>query len=47
MIDLRYPSGATPLDPDEIEGLLPDHIQMQGELNAWEQTNILYAEAWV
>jgi len=36
----------TPLDPDEAEGLIPDHIQTVGELNLWEQTNILRAEEW-
>jgi Fic-DOC domain mobile mystery protein B len=36
----------TPLDPDEAEGLIPGHIQTVGELNLWEQTNILGAEEW-
>ena len=38
--------GNTPLDPDEAEGLIPDHIQTLGELNLWEQTNIHSAEEW-
>ena len=29
---LTYPSGATPLDPNEIEGLIPDYITTQREL---------------
>ena len=33
--------GATPLDPDELEALIPGHISTQGELNAWEQRNII------
>lgn len=37
--------GTTPLDPDEAEGLIPD-LQTRGELNAWEQANILKAERW-
>lgn len=37
--------GATPLDPDEAEGLIPE-LLTRGELNAWEQTNILRAEQW-
>ncbi|MDF2866699.1 MAG: hypothetical protein K0S11_169 [Gammaproteobacteria bacterium] len=35
MIKIHYPSGATPLEPDEIAGLIPD-VQNQAELNAWE-----------
>ncbi|EIJ35037.1 mobile mystery protein B [Thiothrix nivea] len=41
-----YPPGATPLDPDEAEGLLAGHITTQGDLNTWEQTNILHGELW-
>lgn len=41
-----YPEGATPLDPDEVEGLIPNHITTQTQLNEWEQANILEAEAW-
>ena len=37
MIILRYPPGATPLDPSELEGLKLPHITTQGELNRWEQ----------
>lgn len=44
MIKLIYPEGATPLDLDEIEELIPQHIHLQSELNEWEQTNILHAE---
>lgn len=35
--------GATPLDPSELEGLIPDYITTQGELNALERENILDA----
>lgn len=41
-----YPDGATPLDPDEAEGLIPNHITTQAQLNEWEQSNILEAEMW-
>jgi Fic-DOC domain mobile mystery protein B len=37
--------GATPLDEDEAEGLIPD-LHTRGELNAWELVNILKAEGW-
>ncbi len=38
--------GATPLDPDELEGLIPPHITTQGELNEWEQSNIIKGQDW-
>lgn len=41
-----YPPGATPLDPNEVEGLIPDYITTQGELNALERENILEASNW-
>lgn len=43
----EYPDGATPLDPDEANGLIPGHIATQGQLNEWEQANILEAEKWL
>lgn len=42
----HYPDGSTPLDPDEIEELVPSHITRQDELNEWEQENIIKAEIW-
>ena len=44
-IDLIYPDGATPLDPDEILGLKPGLIT-RGELNAFEQANIASSLIW-
>lgn len=44
---LEYEPGATPLDPDEINGLIPLHITTQGQLNEWEEENILSAENWL
>lgn len=43
----KYPEGATPLDPNESTGLIPDHITTQADLNEWEQANILEAETWL
>lgn len=43
----EYPEGATPLDLDEINGLIPEHITTQQQLNEWEQMNILEAEKWM
>ena len=45
-MDLKYPTGATPLDPDETAGLLLSHITTREELNHWEQMNIGEAEEW-
>ena len=41
------PVGASPIDTDEAEGLIPGHIQTRDELNAWEQQNIIEAARWV
>ena len=41
------PEGATPLDPDEAEGLIPTHITVRGELNAWETVNIIEGVQWL
>lgn len=45
-LKLEYPPGATPLDPEEAEGLIPKHIVTQGQLNEWELHNILDGERW-
>jgi fido (protein-threonine AMPylation protein) len=42
-----YPEDATPLDPDEAQGLLLSHITSRNELDRWEQENIAEAEARV
>jgi len=39
--------GATPLDPNEVDGLLPSHISTQEELNEYEQNNIRHAATWL
>lgn len=48
MTDLfvKYPPGATPLNPNEIAGLKLSYISTQRELNAAEQDNILQGETW-
>jgi Fic-DOC domain mobile mystery protein B len=47
MIEFNYPEGATPLNADEVEGLLPTHITTRAELDRWEQDNINEALAWI
>lgn len=44
---LEYPEGATPLDPDEMEGLKYPHIDMRKELDEIEQQNIQDGYNWL
>lgn len=46
-LQITYPPGATPLDPDELAGLIPDYITTQGELNELGQKNIEQAVIWL
>jgi len=41
------PEGATPLDPDELEGLKFKHITTRGELDELEQSNIQSGLLWL
>jgi len=41
------PAGATPLDPDEKQGLKFKHITTRGELDELEQANIEQGLAWL
>lgn len=41
------PEGATPLTPEEREGLIPAQVMLRRELNELEQENILDANLWV
>jgi len=45
-MNFDYPPGATPIDPDEADGLLLSHITSRSELDRWEQDNIAEAETW-
>ena len=45
-IKIEYLPGTTPLDPNELNGLIPDYITTQGELNILEKANILEAQLW-
>ena len=40
------PNQATPLAPEEIEGLIPSHVTWRSELNELEQQNIIAASVW-
>jgi Fic-DOC domain mobile mystery protein B len=45
-LNMVYTPGQTPLDTDEAAQLIPKHITTQGDLNEWEQANILRALPW-
>src|ERR1035437_2651919 len=45
--NLKYPPGATPLDPNELNGLKHKHITTQAELNELEQANIQSGLLWL
>ena len=42
----EYSPGATPLSPEELNGLIPSFVTTQGALNEFEQANILHGMAW-
>jgi Fic-DOC domain mobile mystery protein B len=44
---MDYPEGATPLDPDELDGLKFKHITTRGELDELEQVNIQEGLRWL
>lgn len=41
------PDGATPLDPDELDGLKFGHVKTRGELDELEQVNIEQGLLWL
>ena len=40
------PAGATPIDPDEADGLIPEHVFTRGELDELEEANIQEGLTW-
>ena len=45
-MNIEYSDRATPLDYDEMEGLLLTHITTRAELDRWEMDNIHRAYQW-
>lgn len=45
-LELNYSDGQTPLDEEEVDGLLINTIATHGELNEFEQQNIEQAIQW-
>jgi Fic-DOC domain mobile mystery protein B len=46
-VGMDYPDGATPLHPDEMEGLRFKHISTRGELDQLEQASITEGMKWL
>lgn len=46
-MSIEYPEGATPLDPDEMEGLKFKHVTTREELDHLEQGNIQDGLVWL
>jgi len=44
---MDFPDGATPLNPDEMEGLRFKHVSTRGELDQLEQANITEGMTWL
>jgi len=44
---IEHPEGATPLDPDEMEGLKFKHVTTRGELDQLEQGNVQMGLGWL
>ena len=44
---MDYPDGATPLDPDEMQGLKFPHVETRAELDQLEQQNIQDGLKWL
>lgn len=47
METIEYPDGATPLDPDELEGLKLSHIATRAEIDLLEAANISHGFIWL
>lgn len=47
MVTETQSDSATPLDPNEAEGLIPTHVSTREELNRMEQENIVEALQWL
>lgn len=41
------PEGTTPLEDEDVEGLIPTYVATRGDLNLVEHTNIAKASAWL
>jgi Fic-DOC domain mobile mystery protein B len=46
VFEFETPEGSTPLEPEELEQLIPAHITTMAQLNEAEQLNITAASLW-
>ena len=46
-MNMHYPEGAAPLDPNELEGLNFPHVTSREELDQLEQVNVQEGLLWV
>lgn len=46
VLEFEAPEGSTPLEPEELEQLIPSHITTMAQLNEAEQLNIAAANLW-
>ncbi|MCU0616511.1 MAG: mobile mystery protein B [Gemmatimonadaceae bacterium] len=47
LVDTSGGDGNTPLDPDELDGLIPPHLRTRADLNQWEARNLERAITWL
>jgi len=47
LADSHAGDGNTPLEEDELEGLIPTHLATRAELNQWEARNLELADEWI
>ncbi len=45
-LKVTFPSGATPIEPNGLQDLIPDYISTMNELNQVEQSNIADGFVW-
>lgn len=45
-ITIEYPTGATPLDAEDLAALIPSHLTTRQQLNDWEMLNVREGEGW-
>jgi Fic-DOC domain mobile mystery protein B len=47
LVDTSEGDGNTPLDPDELDGLIAPHLRTRADLNQWEARNLERAITWL
>lgn len=47
LVESHPGDGNTPLEEDELDGLIPSHLETRAELNQWEGKNLELATEWI